>query len=806
MLSLQFAILHYLMQCINTEGFEWFELFIPKAIEHSAVSIHNDTIYLINGRVSASSNMTSVFMTLADFNHSWREISNIDMPFGASQIWYPGQTHLQIGNIMYGVSCWQWHLGTTLFSYDVSLNQYLNPATYNAELLQQAANSCVTSTNFDGNDTIYIIGGGGNGFLDTLQIYNIEYDKWRYGASLNTARMHNGCASVHGLHATGALYTFGGKYGSRVDQYLDSIEKYIIMNNTWIVLEATLRYEMYGTSCIFVEWNHVIYCIGGYARYSEYVRDIELFDVHTETILAHDPTLDLHRGRTDPSLLITEDNYLLVVSGDTEESILDIERLNLSDYITTTPYYTTEDVLETTQFSLTPSDFCTRRNTLWNMDFYANESTSSNDLNWTIWSHNISDNATDPNDIFRLFKNWFSSRYGLPNLPTLKLAIYDINLNASLSTSISTAKMYDISIILDLYSWITHVSSFITLQYKCVGMDSYTMLANYSYSEIDYSYIRHLSQTFAFPSICDDSTLTIGLTLHNESRFYVQNMKIFGFHCKQPIETTSEPFYSTQSGLDNHSVISDGLLQIFLFILSYLLGFMGIIWCNNRDSDNKQNSESASIDIFSCELIILYLQIILFLMDTTTDLLSGYAIITTESCTDDECYIDNDVAIYGYLVIGFGFIGMVIVFWISCLTIQQIKNGENTCWLDEDEDGDDDDDDEHGYFDNPREVSCIQMLDWFNIWFLDIGVFVVYYFYQNSMKRHDIIGVRYRAPDDVLISLWISLVDLTLMVVCKGFVSLARCRQDFCCGICVAGVGYALVLLLLTSEWGTPAP
>jgi len=114
------------------------------------------------------------------------------------------------------------------------------------------------------NGKIYAIGGYGNGFLNTVEVYDPSSNSWTGVASMPTAR--NALAAVV---LNGMIYAIGG-YGTG---YLNTVEVYNPSSDSW---SAAASMPTARNSLAAVALNGKIYAIGGYDN--DYLSTVEVFD------------------------------------------------------------------------------------------------------------------------------------------------------------------------------------------------------------------------------------------------------------------------------------------------------------------------------------------------------------------------------------------------------------------------------------------------------------------------------------------------------------------------------------------------
>jgi len=76
------------------------------------------------------------------------------------------------------------------------------------------------------NGNIYVIGGWGNGFLETVEMYDPRPDKWETKASISQGNLGVGAAVVNGK-----IYAIGGWTGGA--NSLSTVEEYDPITDTW---------------------------------------------------------------------------------------------------------------------------------------------------------------------------------------------------------------------------------------------------------------------------------------------------------------------------------------------------------------------------------------------------------------------------------------------------------------------------------------------------------------------------------------------------------------------------------------------
>eukprot|EP01084_Bolivina_argentea_P083917 151902_1 len=255
----------------------------------------------------------------------------------SNYLFYPYQSCIQYDNLIYGLGYSDLinPSAPKLTVFDLSTHLYQqNEVT----LFKQLANPCITIA----MDELYVIGGEKIGddypptYFNTVQSYNISNDdKWKIKAPINQNRSIPGC-SINTKDSNNAeyIYLFGGQGHQTPTSVLttsfDSIEKYNIYNNKWVLLNAVLSHGRGASVCVYIV--NYIYCVGGYANPLASSKVVEVFDPINDKMI--NANINLNIQREYMSVVVTDNDELLVLGGYNEDypsSFVDsIERVSLS--------------------------------------------------------------------------------------------------------------------------------------------------------------------------------------------------------------------------------------------------------------------------------------------------------------------------------------------------------------------------------------------------------------------------------------------------------------------------------------------
>ena len=168
---------------------------------------------------------------------------------------------------------------------DLSTNLFVDNGGYNDALPTYTISPCVSNDGLK----IYVTGGFDVVYYTQTLIYDISGDSWSMGAEFVNARAFHGCAMNNDKTE---LFVFGGWNGNILTR-LNSVERYVIANDTWTELNAQLNEPLSGiVRCInneFSEYTDYILCIGG-GDGSSYQQTINIFDPNT--LKMHIPVLN----------------------------------------------------------------------------------------------------------------------------------------------------------------------------------------------------------------------------------------------------------------------------------------------------------------------------------------------------------------------------------------------------------------------------------------------------------------------------------------------------------------------------------
>eukprot|EP01084_Bolivina_argentea_P257340 433549_1 len=265
----------------------------------------NENIVIIVDNVQYT--ISNVNLTLN--NYSWTIKNDLYLPFNATEVFYYSQGFAYVNRKIYGFGLSAPKLTTSLFIYDMDIHDYVSGNLYNHSLPYAVTVGCVTS---DSNN-VYAI--GGRYILSKLQIYSILNDEWSLGSSLNVGRYYCGVSSINDE----SLFVFGGAMffdnDTDTDIFLDSIEKYDIMQDKWHLLNNKFMIARWRHNCAFL--NGYIYCVGG-QNGLQWLKSTEIFDVGKETVITDlYPYIYLNQGNVvQPKLISIDNQYMVMMSGD----------------------------------------------------------------------------------------------------------------------------------------------------------------------------------------------------------------------------------------------------------------------------------------------------------------------------------------------------------------------------------------------------------------------------------------------------------------------------------------------------------
>lgn len=130
------------------------------------------------------------------------------------------------------------------------------------------------------NNKVYVIGGKNGDTKKTtsdLHVLDLKGDaSWKRLAPMTQQR--RGCAAVF---VNGCIYVFGGyNYQDGIEEYLDTVERYDVEHDKWHSVEKHMSTARYNAAATVVG-NKKVYVIGGLQQ--DDAATGEVFDVETET-------------------------------------------------------------------------------------------------------------------------------------------------------------------------------------------------------------------------------------------------------------------------------------------------------------------------------------------------------------------------------------------------------------------------------------------------------------------------------------------------------------------------------------------
>ena len=147
--------------------------------------------------------------------------------------------------------------------FDFTNKSYPDDSSYNISSIPFPVTSCCMTLY---SDKIYITGGqllnnqNENKGQPLIQIYDIEYDKWTFGANMSIGRMFHGCEIIE---ETAEIYVFMGDT-SDFDNETNTNEKYDIMSDNWMSIEDKLNNGRHGFYAKRIPYTNYIMLNGGY--------------------------------------------------------------------------------------------------------------------------------------------------------------------------------------------------------------------------------------------------------------------------------------------------------------------------------------------------------------------------------------------------------------------------------------------------------------------------------------------------------------------------------------------------------------
>ena len=107
---------------------------------------------------------------------------------------------------------------------------------------------------------IYICGGMDNNsnHINSCEKFSLQYEKWIKCSPLNIERSHLSLCNMNNKY----IYALGGE--NKITGFLDSIEKYSILGDSWELIKVKLPYKLECVGCIGISHQEMI-IFGGYS-------------------------------------------------------------------------------------------------------------------------------------------------------------------------------------------------------------------------------------------------------------------------------------------------------------------------------------------------------------------------------------------------------------------------------------------------------------------------------------------------------------------------------------------------------------
>eukprot|EP01084_Bolivina_argentea_P303886 524756_1 len=310
---------------------------LPLKMHSFCSGILNGQIFTLHGETVSNDAIKSISHSLDFYNNSWITKTDANTPFNASVVAYYGQSCVSYGSLLFGVPYARTlsvtMQGSNFFKFNLNNHVYIDIETYDDILPQKAKSCCITIA----KNQLFVIGGADiarGTILASVQSYDISNNQWINKTSLNVARHQFGC-SINGEieNETQNLYVFGGQ--NTDGTYIDSIEKYSILDDTWSELNATLQISRGLFQCIFVV--QYIYCVGGQTHGSIKLSSAEIFNPVNDQLL-NTISLYLNTPRSYHVVIKTNDDNILVLGGKDGNGATDsIERISFFEIHTENP-------------------------------------------------------------------------------------------------------------------------------------------------------------------------------------------------------------------------------------------------------------------------------------------------------------------------------------------------------------------------------------------------------------------------------------------------------------------------------------
>ena len=143
--------------------------------------------------------------------------------------------------------------------------QLINTIKSSKELLQSRYSFGTVTL----NNKIYIIGGYGNNYVNTIEEYNSENNQWEIKTTIPTNRIKSSVVTYDNK-----IYIIGGY--NKQEKELNSVDVYDIENDSWDRLQSMPTRRSGATA---VQHNNKIYVIGGYNNEQKALNIVEVYDI-----------------------------------------------------------------------------------------------------------------------------------------------------------------------------------------------------------------------------------------------------------------------------------------------------------------------------------------------------------------------------------------------------------------------------------------------------------------------------------------------------------------------------------------------
>eukprot|EP01084_Bolivina_argentea_P021393 39745_1 len=175
------------------------------------------------------------------------------------------------------------------------------------------------------------------------QAYHVDNDSWSTLSETKVARKMAGCALNKGDEY---IFLFGGStmLGDVFHGNRNTIEKYSIKKNEWMLLSETLIKPMESLTCRLFPYDNKIYCLGGTNPYLLSSRNgsniVQRFDPIVHTI----EVLYMNQARYFANIALWNDNCMLIIGGISQDKfkydpIEEHYQYSIAMYLTETEYY-----------------------------------------------------------------------------------------------------------------------------------------------------------------------------------------------------------------------------------------------------------------------------------------------------------------------------------------------------------------------------------------------------------------------------------------------------------------------------------